>query len=580
MEQERMDRQGRMLLIIAVLGLGFALVAGRLVYLQVVDRADLTARAERQQQRVVTLEAKRGTIFDKQKRELAVSLEVESVYGVPSDIENPRHMARQLSRILREDPKTLERRLTSGKHFVWISRKVGPGRAAKVKDLGSRDVGFRFESRRFYPKKALAGTVLGFTSMDNKGLEGLERTYDKELRGVDGWVLAEKDAVGRTVFPGGPGLQYRLPKAGNDVILTIDEVIQHIADRELERAVAAARAKGGVCIVLDPGTGELLALSVATAHGRPAFNPNEPQQYKSGEWRNRGVTDVFEPGSIFKVVLAAAALEEKVVHPLEKIDCSAGSIKLADRVISDAHRHGVLTFTDVIADSSNVGTIKVALLLGKKRFSKYITAFGFGQKTGVDIPGEIPGLLKDSRLWSGVSIGELAIGQEIGVTPIQVAAAYGALANGGMLMKPYLVSEIVGQDSGIGKKFAPQPVGRVISRETSVKVGLMLQRVIISGTGKQAKPTGYSAAGKTGTAQKIDTRTGLYSKKEYVSSFVGFVPAASPKLVILVMVDTPEGDIYGGTVAAPVFRAVAEQSLAYLQVAPDDAGGGMLLVNR
>ncbi len=580
MEQERMDRQGRMLLIIAVLGLGFALVAGRLVYLQVVDRADLTARAERQQQRVVTLEAKRGTIFDKQKRELAVSLEVESVYGVPSDIENPRHMARQLSRILREDPKTLERRLTSGKHFVWISRKVGPGRAAKVKDLGSRDVGFRFESRRFYPKKALAGTVLGFTSMDNKGLEGLERTYDKELRGVDGWVLAEKDAVGRTVFPGGPGLQYRLPKAGNDVILTIDEVIQHIADRELERAVAAARAKGGVCIVLDPGTGELLALSVATAHGRPAFNPNEPQQYKPGEWRNRGVTDVFEPGSIFKVVLAAAALEEKVVHPLEKIDCSAGSIKLADRVISDAHRHGVLTFTDVIADSSNVGTIKVALLLGKKRFSKYITAFGFGQKTGVDIPGEIPGLLKDSRLWSGVSIGELAIGQEIGVTPIQVAAAYGALANGGMLMKPYLVSEIVGQDSGIGKKFAPQPVGRVISRETSVKVGLMLQRVIISGTGKQAKPTGYSAAGKTGTAHKIDTRTGLYSKKEYVSSFVGFVPAASPKLVILVMVDTPEGDIYGGTVAAPVFRAVAEQSLAYLQVAPDDAGGDMLLVNR
>ncbi len=580
MEQERMDRQGRMLLIIAVLGLGFALVAGRLVYLQVVDRADLTARAERQQQRVVTLEAKRGTIFDKQKRELAVSLEVESVYGVPSDIENPRHMARQLSRILREDPKTLERRLTSDKHFVWISRKVEPGRAAKVKDLGSRDVGFRFESRRFYPKKALAGTVLGFTSMDNKGLEGLERTYDKELRGVDGWVLAEKDAVGRTVFPGGPGLQYRLPKAGNDVILTIDEVIQHIADRELERAVAAARAKGGVCIVLDPGTGELLALSVATAHGRPAFNPNEPQQYKSGEWRNRGVTDVFEPGSIFKVVLAAAALEEKVVHPLEKIDCGAGSIKLADRVISDAHRHGVLTFTDVIADSSNVGTIKVALLLGKKRFSKYITAFGFGQKTGVDIPGEIPGLLKDSRLWSGVSIGELAIGQEIGVTPIQVAAAYGALANGGMLMKPYLVSEIVGQDSGIGKKFAPQPVGRVISRETSVKVGLMLQRVIISGTGKQAKPTGYSAAGKTGTAQKIDTRTGLYSKKEYVSSFVGFVPAASPKLVILVMVDTPEGDIYGGTVAAPVFRAVAEQSLAYLQVAPDDAGGGMLLVNR
>lgn len=575
-----MDRRGRKLLIIALIGLGFALVAGRLVYLQVIDRADLAARAERQQQRVVKLESKRGTIFDRRKRELAVSLEVESVYGVPSDIENPRQMAQQLSRILREDRKTLERRLSSDKHFVWISRKVEPGRAAKVKDLGSKDVGFKFESRRFYPKKALAGPVLGFTGMDNEGLEGLERSYDKELRGVNGWVLAEKDAVGRTVFPGGPGFQYRLPKAGNDVILTIDEVIQHIADRELERAVAIARAKGGVCIVLDPGTGELLALSVAMAHGRPAFNPNEPQQYRAGEWRNRGVTDVFEPGSIFKVVLAAAALEEKVVHPLEKIDCSAGSIRIADRVINDAHRNGVLTFTDVIADSSNVGTIKVALRLGKERFAKYITAFGFGHKTGVDIPGEIPGLLKDSRLWSGVSIGSIAIGQEIGVTPIQMAAAYGVLANGGMLMRPYLVSQIVDQGGGAGKKFAPQSVGRVITQETCAKVNRMLQRVVASGTGQQAKPTGYSAAGKTGTAQKIDARTGLYSKKEYVSSFVGFVPAASPKLVILVMVDTPEGDIYGGTVAAPVFRAVAEQSLAYLQVAPDDAGGGMLLVNR
>ena len=575
-----MDRRGRILLIVALIGLGFALIAGRLVYLQVIDRANLAARAERQQQRVVTLESKRGTIFDRRKRELAVSLEVESVYGVPSDIENPRQMAQQLSRILREDPKTLERRLASDKHFVWISRKVEPGRAAKVKDLGSKDVGFRFESRRFYPKKTLAGSVLGFTGMDNEGLEGLERSYDKELRGVSGWVLAEKDAVGRTVFPGGPGFQYRLPKAGNDVILTIDEVIQHIADRELERAVTTARAKGGVCIVMDPGTGELLALSVATAHGRPAFNPNEPQQYKSGEWRNRGVTDVFEPGSIFKVVLAAAALEEKVVHPLEKIDCSAGSIKIADRVINDAHRNGVLTFTDVIADSSNVGTIKVALRLGKERFAKYITAFGFGRKTGVDLPGEIPGLLKDRRLWSGVSIGSIAIGQEIGVTPIQMAAAYGALANGGMLMKPYLVSQIVDQGGGVGKKFAPQPVGRVITQDTCAKVSRMLQRVVAYGTGQQAKPTGYSAAGKTGTAQKIDPRTGLYSKKEYVSSFVGFVPAASPRLVILVMVDTPEGDIYGGTVAAPVFRAVAEQSLAYLQVAPDDGGGSMLLVNR
>jgi cell division protein FtsI (penicillin-binding protein 3) len=315
-------------------------------------------------------------------------------------------------------------------------------------------------------------------------------------------------------------------------------------------------------------------------HGQPAFNPNEPQHYKPAEWRNRAVTDSFEPGSIFKPVLAAAALEERVVHPLERFDCSAGQIQVADRVIKDAHENGVLTFSDVIAQSSNVGTIKVALRLGKDRFYKYLTAFGFGKRTGVDLPGEVPGLLRDCRLWSGVSIGEVAIGQEVGVTPLQMAAAYCALANGGTLMRPYIVSEIVDHSGGPGKKFKPQPVGRVVSEDTCAKVNMMLRRVVDLGTGQQAKPAGFTAAGKTGTAQKIDQRTGRYSKKDYVSSFIGFAPTGSPRLVIVVMVDTPEGAIYGGTVAAPVFRAVAEQSLAYLQAPPDDVGGSMLLVTR
>jgi cell division protein FtsI (penicillin-binding protein 3) len=456
---------------------------------------------------------------------------------------------------------------------------VEPAEARKVKDLDSSEVGLQAESRRFYPNKALAGSVLGFTGMDNEGLEGLELAYDKTLHGVSGWVLAEKDAVGRTVFPGGPGFQYRLPKAGHDIILTIDEVIQHIVEKELDVALTKARARGGVCIVMNPGTAEVLALAVRTLTrtGQP-FNPNEPQHYRPEEWRNRCVADAFEPGSIFKPVLAAAALEEKVVHPLERVDCSAGKIKVADRVISDAHQHGVLTFTDVIAESSNVGTIKVALRLGRERFYKYITAFGFGRKTGVDIPGEISGLVKDQRLWSGVSIGSIAIGQEIGVTPMQVAAAYCALANGGMLMKPYIVAEIVDRGGNEGKKFQPQAVGRVMSEETCAKVNKMLQRVVEAGTGEKARPSGYTAAGKTGTAQKIDQRTGTYSKKYYVSSFAGFVPAGSPKLVILVMVDSPEGVIYGGSVAAPVFKSIAEQSLAYLQVTPDDMGDRMLLV--
>jgi cell division protein FtsI (penicillin-binding protein 3) len=517
-------------------------------------------------------------------RELAVSLDVDSVYGVPTEVGNPRAVARELARILRENPAELEKRLASDRRFVWLSRKVDPARAAQVRELDREAIGLQTESRRFYPKKTLAGSVLGFTNIDNKGIEGVELWYDSALRGTDGLVLAEKDARGRTVFPGGHGFQFRQPRPGKDVTLTLDEVIQHIAEKELDRGLAEAKARGGVCIVMQPRTGEVLALSVrSTLRGRGAFNPNEPKQYRPEEWRNRAVTDAFEPGSIFKVVTAAAALEERVVVPQERIDCSAGQIQVADRVIRDAHQNGVLSFADVIAESSNVGTIKVAQRLGKARFAKYISAFGFGRKTGVDLPGEIPGLAKDHRLWSGVSLASIAIGQEIGVTPIQMAAAFSAIANGGTLMRPYLVSEVRDPKEPAGGErtlFGPVEAGRVVSEGTSRTLRQILQRVVEAGTGQKAKPAGYTAAGKTGTAQKIDQRTGQYSKEDFVSSFVGFAPAGAPKLVIVVMVDSPVGVSWGGSVAAPVFKAVAEQSLAYLQVPPDDLGGRMLLVSQ
>ena len=576
-----MDRRGRIIAVLFLLVLAFAVVIARLVHLQIVERSRLAARAERQQEQVLILEPKRGTILDRRGRELAVTVDVDSVYGVPSSVDNPRELAARLSSILREDRRQLERKLAGDRKFVWLSRKVDPLKAAKVKELDSDEIRLRSEMRRFYPKKSLAGPLLGFTNIDNMGLEGVERAYDKILRGTNGWVLAEKDARGRMVFPGGPGFQFKMPKPGSDLILTIDEVIQHIVEKELDAVLVSSHAKGGVCIVMDPHTGEVLAMSVRTnGSGRRAFNPNDPQTYKPGEWRNRAVTDAFEPGSIFKPILAAAALEERVVHPLERFDCRGGKIQLADRTIRDAEEHGILTFTDVIAESSNVGTIKVALRLGKDRFYKYVTAFGFGRKTGIDLPGEIPGLLRDVRSWSGVSLGEIAIGQEIGVTPLQVAVAYSALANGGTLMTPYVVSEIVDREGKAGQKFTPHPLGRVISPETCAKVNAMLQRVVESGTGQKARVTGYRTAGKTGTAQKVDHKTGSYSRKEYVSSFVGFVPASAPRLVIVVMVDTPEGVIYGGSVAAPMFKAVAEQSLAYLQTPTDDAEGRMLLVAR
>src|SRR5512139_656248 len=576
-----MERRGRILLVLIAMGAGLAAVALRLVHLQVIESGELARRAERQQERLVKLEPKRGNILDRMGRELAVSLDVESVYGVPTEVENPRSVARELARVLRENPADLERRLASDRRFVWISRKVDPARADKARVIDPKAIGLQTESRRFYPKKTLAGTVLGFTNVDNKGIEGVELWYDKELSGTDGWVMAEKDARGRTVFPGGHGFQYQLPQPGKDIVLTIDEVLQHIAEKELDKGLAEAKARGGVCIVMNPHTGEILALSARPAtRGRGAFNPNEPKQHRPDEWRNRAVTDVFEPGSIFKPFLAAAALEERAVHPQERIDCSAGCIQVADRVIKDAHRNGVLTFTDVIAESSNVGTIKVATRLGKARFYKYITAFGFGKRTGVDLPGEIAGLVKDYRLWSGVSIGSIAIGQEIGVTPLQMAAAYSAIANGGTLMKPYLISEVRDPKGVEGSKAGSLSVGRVVSEETARTLQKILRRVVETGTGQKAKPASYTAAGKTGTAQKIDQRTGLYSKDDYVSSFVGFVPAGAPKLVILVMVDSPVGAVYGGSVAAPIFKAIAEQGLTYLQVPPDDLGGTMLLVAR
>ena len=576
-----MGRKNRILAVLVLTAMGFVLIAARLVFLQVIERKELSRLAERQQERLMKLEPKRGTIYDRMGRELAVSLDVESVYGVPAEVEDPRAMASHLARVLSKNPRDLQRKLTGERQFVWISRRVEPAKAERARAVDPEAIGLTSEARRFYPKKTLAGPVLGFTDIDNRGIEGIERQYDSVLRGVDGWIMAEKDAKGRTVFPGGHGMQYRLPEPGRDLVLTIDEVIQHIADKELDRGVVDSKARGGVCIVMQPQSGAILALSVRTAgRGRGAFNPNDPQQFRPDEWRNRAVTDVYEPGSVFKAITAAAALEERVVRPQEQFDCSAGCIQVADRVIKDAHRNGVLTFTDVIAESSNVGTIKVAQRLGKARLAKYIDAFGFGRRTGVDLPGEIPGISRDHRLWSGVSIATISIGQEVGVTPIQMAAAYSAIANGGTLMRPYVVAEVRGRRDREGSRTEPVAAGRVASPETCAILQQILQKAVENGTGQKAKPSGYTAAGKTGTAQKIDPRTGRYSKDDYVSSFVGFTPAGAPKLVILVMLDSPVGVVWGGSVAAPVFRAVAEQGLAYLQTTPDDLGGRMLLVTR
>ncbi|MBI3391941.1 MAG: penicillin-binding protein [Nitrospirae bacterium] len=558
----------RILVVMTGLVLLYVLVAFRLFSVMVLSGPELAKKAERQHQKVVLLEPRRGSILDRAGRELAVSVEVESLYGVPSEIENPHRVASLLSRALGVPSAQLERRLDSSRHFAWIERKLDPERVERVKGLGllQREVGFLTESRRFYPKRRLASHVLGFQGLDGQGLEGIERRHEEALKGEKGLLVAEKDALGRTIVSG--DRNFRPPIAGHDLLLTIDEGIQHIVERELDSLMAEYRPRGAVGIVLDPRTGEFLALAV-----RPEFNPNAVSEHRPGDWRNRAVTDAFEPGSTMKMFLAAAALEEGIVTPEQTFDVSEGVVEVSGRKIHDLHRYGRLTFAEILKKSSNVGAVKVGLKLGAERYHRSLKAFGFGEKTGIDLPGESAGILHPLKSWTVHTLPSAAIGQEVGVTPVQLAVAAAAVANGGVLMRPYLVSEIRSAGGETLRRFGPTEIRRVVSEETARKLARILSGATEEGgTGRQAALGDLKVAGKTGTAQKVNPQTGRYSATAYVSSFVGFVPADDPRLLVLVVVDEPRGKIYGGEVAAPAFRRIVEPALTLLGVPPARPG--------
>ncbi|HEY5594333.1 MAG TPA: penicillin-binding protein 2, partial [Nitrospiria bacterium] len=380
--------------------------------------------------------------------------------------------------------------------------------------------------------------------------------------GEKGWVVVERDALGRSVFP--KGLDYFAPSRGNDLVLTIDEVIQHVVESEMDAVMEQTRAAGGFAIVMDPRTGEVLALVV-----RPGFNPNRIEWQDPEQWRNRAVTDLYEPGSTLKIVTAAAALQEGAAGPADIFYCEEGRMVLAGGTIRDHKKEGYLTFSEVIQKSSNIGTVKIAMRLGDKPLYRYLRAFGFGEKTGIDIVGESPGMLKEPRAWSGRSLASIAIGHEIAATPIQVIAAVSAIANGGWLVRPRLVSEIRNPDGRVATAFLPEIRRQAVSLETAKQMMSILEGTVSKdGTGEKAAIPGYRVAGKTGTSQKIDPVTKRYSMRETVSSFVGIVPAEDPRIVVLVVVDTPSGDSWGGSVAAPVFKRIAEPVLRYLGVPP------------
>jgi cell division protein FtsI (penicillin-binding protein 3) len=554
---EQSNPRVRLLLVAVLATLWMGAALGRLGYLQLFRYGDYLSRAQRQQQRIVEVSPRRGVLYDRNLRELAMSVQVDSCFAVPSEISDPVMVARLLSGVLGVEPEEIETKLKTSRSFVWIARKLPPEQVERITALNLRGVYFQKESQRFYPKRELAGHVLGYVDIDERGLGGIEYMLDAQVRGRPGRLLILADARRRWY-----DRSETASDAGASVVLTIDEKLQYIAEKELERAIRETNAKAGSILIQDPNTGELLAVA-----NWPKFNPNAPGQSPAEHRMNRAVVALYEPGSTFKIVTVAAAIEEGLTRPEEVIDCQMGAIYIAGHRIRDHKPFGLLNVTQVMAKSSDVGTIKLGLRLGAPKFDEYIRAFGFGQQTGITLPGESKGLLRRVENWTPASVGAISMGQEVGVTQVQLVSAFSAIANGGLLYRPKILREV--RKDGQATPVADVMPRRVISPMTAATMRRMFESVVLEGTGNLARLDGYTAAGKTGTAQKIDPATGRYSLSQHIASFVGFAPVNNPALTVLISLDSPVGQYHGGEVAAPVFKRVTEQALAYLDVPHD-----------
>jgi len=560
----------RIMMIFCAFILLFSIIIIRAFQLQIIERDKLTQLIEKQYLKYVKLPPKRGTIYDRKKRELAVSIEVDSVYARPGNIKNKKEIAKKLSPILKVNYRSLKRKLESDRPFVWLKRRISPPQSTKIKKLHLEGIGFIEESKRFYPNRELVSNCLGFAGLDPKGLEGIELEYDSYLKGTPGYLLVERDALGRNIYT--QDIKQVNATKGYNLQLTIDKTIQYLVEKALEEGVKKNKAKAGIAIVMVPQTGEVLALAV-----RPTFNPNNFWDYSPSQWRNRAVTDIFEPGSTFKMFLISSALDEGIFQPQDIFYCENGSYSLENRVIHDVHKYGWLTLTKIIKYSSNIGACKIAENLGKKKFYRYIRKFGFGSKTGIDLPGETSGLLTLPYKWSRIHLGTISFGQGISISPIQLITAFSAIANGGILMKPYLVKAIFNDRGELIKEFHPEGRGRIITQRTAKQVTSILKTVVEKGgTGENAFIPGFEIAGKTGTAQKVDPEIKNYSNHKAISSFIGFLPADDPKLAILIITDEPQGIPYGGTVAAPIFKEATSHIIRYLNILPHQ--GSMTMV--
>ncbi|MCX5693064.1 MAG: penicillin-binding transpeptidase domain-containing protein [Candidatus Omnitrophica bacterium] len=544
--------------------IAFALLGVRLVFVQMGAGKSLSDIASNQYRLAVSLFPKRGVIYDRNLKELAITINLNSIFAEPFRVKDKESASYKLANVLGVSRDEIYKKLCHEKGFVWLGRKVSPDTARAVRALDIKGIDFVKEPHRVYPNGIMASHVMGFTDTDNNGIEGLELKFDTYLKGAMGYRYAIRDAKQREV----PAYEYKeiQPTDGDNLILTIDSMIQSIAERELENGFKKYHAKGACIIVMDPFTGDLLALA-----NRPSYDPNNAKASSADFRRNRAICDFFEPGSSFKIVAASSLLEEKVVQPSDKFFCENGEYKWCGHTYHDHTPHGWLAFRDVIKLSSNIGTMKAAQKLGPDRLYKYIKKFGFGVKTGVELPGEVNGITTHPGTWSKLSLCSISMGQEVTVTALQLACAISVLANGGNLVKPRIVERIQDASGHVLQKFESKKPQRVISEEVAKEMRSILRGVVDSGTAKLAEVDGYFPGGKTGTAQKVEPN-GVYSHSKFTASFIGFVPYDNPRLVIAVIMDEPRPMYYGGVVCAPVFKKVTAELMSYYKIWPKEKG--------
>jgi cell division protein FtsI/penicillin-binding protein 2 len=555
------EKGKRIFLLSVIFIIIFLILIYRLYNIQIAGSSVLNELARKEHMASYILDGKRGIIFDRNLKKLAVNIESKSLFAMPYKIDDPDQLARLLSTKLGLAHQDIAEKLREERYFVWIARQLSEEQYEEIRKLQIDGLDFVTENKRYYPRESLAANLLGFVGIDNQGLEGLELYFDNELKGQPGLIVMERDATGEKIPL---SIERKQPsRDGLSIVLTIDEVVQYITEEALNKAFEQYHPASAVAIVVNPKTGEILSMAV-----RPSFNINDFQNSTEADRRNRAITDSYEPGSTFKIFTIATALEHGYANLNDRFNCK-GWINYRGTVIRDIDPHGLQYLTDIVKNSCNVGVIEVGTRIDENIFADSISKFGFGEKTRITLPGESPGLFRPVNQWSKISIASLSIGQEISVTPLQLVMATAAVANNGILMEPLLVNKILDEEYKVIRQYQPQEVRQAISPHTAKIMSSILQEVVDKGTGSRAKLEAYTAAGKTGTSQKFDFSLGRYSNKKFTSWFAGFAPVNDAEIAILVMLDEPKGSYYGGTVAAPVFQEIASQVLPYLSIPPE-----------